>query len=368
MALFDAVFEGGGAKGVAFVGAMEILNGRGHRLRRYLGTSAGAITATLSAAGYSPAEMLSAVMEKTPDGKPRFSTFMDVPSADVFPAALCRESVLRKALAEIDIPLVPDALEAKFGDMLLERLLHTRVFARMFSFVETGGFYAGRAFLAWITEKLGTKGIAAGDTLADFNAKTGADLSLVASDTSDMEMLVLNHRTAPKVPVAWAVRMSMSIPFVWQEVLWREEWGTYLGRAKKDNVIVDGGCLSNFPIRLIAETDEPIRDVMGDTDPNGALNLGLLIDETKPVPGAADTAKTPLGVSSLRTIQRVSRLVDTLTGASDNEMIRRRTAEICRLPAKGYGTLEFGMEGERLDLFLQAGRDAMNRHLAGRGL
>jgi predicted acylesterase/phospholipase RssA len=252
--------------------------------------------------------------------------------------------------------------------MLLDRLLHGKVFARIFSFVESGGFYAGRAFLDWIVEKLGAKGIAAGDTFEDFNRKTGADLSLVASDTTDMEMLVLNHRTAPRVPVAWAVRMSMSIPFVWQEVVWREEWGAYLGRAKTGNVLVDGGCLSNFPIRLIAETDETIREVMGDTDPNGALNLGLLIDETRPVPGAPDTPKTPTGISSLKTVQRVSRLLDTLTGAADNEMIRRRAAEICRLPAKGYGTLEFGMEGERLELFLQAARDAMNRHLAGRQL
>ncbi len=368
MALLDAVFEGGGAKGVAFAGALEILGRRGHGLRRFIGTSAGAITATLAAAGYSPAEMLAAVLEKTADGKPRFSTFMDIPAPEDFPAGLRQDSLTMKALGEIDIPLVPNALEQHFDELLLDRLLHTRVFARLFSFAEAGGFYAGRAFRDWMIEKLAVKGIADADTLADFNRKTGADLSMVASDTTDMEMLVLNHRTAPGVPVAWAVRMSMSIPFVWQEVVWRAEWGPYLGRTKTDNVIVDGGCLSNFPIRMIAETDASIQEIMGGTDPNGALNLGLLIDESRPVPGQPDTPKTPTGFTSVKAIQRVSRLIDTLTGAADNEMIRRHEDEICRLPAKGYGTLEFGMEGERLDVFLQAARDAMTEHLDRRSL
>ena len=56
MATFDMVFEGGGAKGTAFVGALEVLFAAGHKHRRLVGTSAGAITATLLGAGYSPQE------------------------------------------------------------------------------------------------------------------------------------------------------------------------------------------------------------------------------------------------------------------------------------------------------------------------
>jgi predicted acylesterase/phospholipase RssA len=108
-----------------------------------------------------------------------------------------------------------------------------------------------------------------------------------------------------------------------------------MGRAKAGSIIVDGGVLSNFPIRLIATMDDEIRSIMGDTDPDGAGNLGLLIDESIPVPGAPDTAETPLPVTRLRTVQRVSRLIDTMTGASDNDVIRRFASEICRLPAKG---------------------------------
>jgi hypothetical protein len=61
---YDLVFEGGGAKGMAFVGAYEELAERGHTCGRLLGTSAGAITAAFIAAGYVPAEMLAALNER----------------------------------------------------------------------------------------------------------------------------------------------------------------------------------------------------------------------------------------------------------------------------------------------------------------
>ena len=77
---YDLVFEGGGAKGMAFVGACEEFFSRGHTFGRLLGTSAGAITATLLAAGYTPAEMLDALAEKTDDGKSVFEGFMGPPA------------------------------------------------------------------------------------------------------------------------------------------------------------------------------------------------------------------------------------------------------------------------------------------------
>ena len=76
---FNLVFEGGGAKGLVFVGAIAEFEAQGYSYGRLLGTSAGAITATLLAAGFTAAELLEAVDEKLPNGKARFSTFMDIP-------------------------------------------------------------------------------------------------------------------------------------------------------------------------------------------------------------------------------------------------------------------------------------------------
>ena len=356
MALFDVVFEGGGAKGSAFVGALQAITEQGHRTRRLIGTSAGAITAALLAAGYSPEEMLAAVNEKR-GGKPRFASFMDAPRNTDFTDAEKEASETMAAMRAAHLPVLTDRV-------VLNALLASPLYPQLFCFVECGGLFAGATFVEWLTEKLGVKGIKGTDTLAGMFAITGVDLSLVASDTADMEMLVLNHRTAPQVPVVWAVRMSMSIPFIWREVIWQAGWGTYRGRSKKGNTIVDGGVLSNFPIRLIAE---PAPELMGDTDPNAALNLGLLLDEELPVPGV-DVSTPPKPLDHLRVVQRLSRLIDTMMGAQDNDEMRARAPEICRLPVRGYGTTEFDMPDAKMAALVQAGHDITVQHLKGRRL
>jgi predicted acylesterase/phospholipase RssA len=155
--------------------------------------------------------------------------------------------------------------------------------------------------------------------------------------------------------------MSMSIPFVWQAVVWDEHWGAYCKRAKTGNAIVDGGVLSNFPIRLIAEPND---ELMGGTDPDAARNLGLLIDETKVVPGVSADEKKAKLATRLRTVQRVTQLIDTMTEARDNEAIHKHSEEICRVPAKGYGTTEFDMSAERLEALINGGREAMQAYLS----
>ncbi len=216
----------------------------------------------------------------------------------------------------------------------------------MLSFNECGGFYTGNAFLAWFRKKLQAKGIDPDLTWSQFAAKTGSDVSVVTSDVTDQEMVILNERTAPQVPVAHAVRMSMSIPFVWREMIWDGAWGTYLGRDKTGHIFVDGGVLSNFPLELVAESNSEIIKIMGNTDPNGAGTLGLMLDQNIPVPGAANS-QTPR--PRLRTADRVTRLIDTMTGSSDAEIMRKYPKLICHLPVGGYGTTEFRMSQDRMN-------------------
>ena len=74
----DLVFEGGGVKSAAFAGAVEVLLGRGFKLRRLMGSSAGAITAAFLAAGYGASELATVLGERAPGSqKRRFSKFLD---------------------------------------------------------------------------------------------------------------------------------------------------------------------------------------------------------------------------------------------------------------------------------------------------
>lgn len=371
MALYDLVFEGGGAKGMAFAGALQVFADAGHQHRRIVGTSAGAITAMLTGAGYTPAELTAECTKTDASGKPVFATFMDPPVESDFTEPLiagCETLALMKQAGFPFSGMLQD-IEKK----IIKALLHLELYRELFSFNECGGFYAGDAALNWFRERLKAKGMAADITWADFAAKTGKDVSVVTTDVTDKEMVVLNARTAPGVPVAESVRMSMSIPFVWREMIWQKEWGPYrlMGtdgkiteHDKSGHIFVDGGVLSNFPLRLIAESWPNVVAVMGPTDPNAAKNLGLLLDASVMVPGAAvsDTVRP-----RLRAADRVTQLIDTMTDSADLAIIKKYEANICRLPVGGYGTTEFRMSAERQKLLIDSGTTAMKAYLAAAG-
>ncbi|MGB8770378.1 MAG: patatin-like phospholipase family protein [Candidatus Korobacteraceae bacterium] len=355
MALLDLVFQGGGAKGAAFVGALEVLAAAGHSHRRLIGTSAGAITATLLGAGYSAAELSQATAETLPGTTdPVFTTFMDAPKTNDFDSAEIANSQIMELLENAHVPGFASKEMLSLGMQL-------DLFREMFSFNECGGFYTGNAFLAWFRNKLQAKRLDPDLTWSQFAAKTGSDVSVVTSDVTEQEMLVLNERTAPQVPVALAVRMSMSIPFVWREMIWDSAWGMYRGRNKTGHTFVDGGVLSNFPLELVAESNPEIVEIMGNTDPNGAGTLGLMLDQNIAVPGAGNS-QTPR--PRLRTADRVTRLIDTMTGSSDAEIMRKYPNLICHLPVGGYGTTEFRMSQDRMNLLIGAGRTAMTAYLS----
>jgi len=371
---YDLVFEGGGAKGLVFVGAMQAFETAGHTFQRVIGTSAGAITATLLAAEYNAEELLQAINEKTADGEPRFSTFMDIPES--FDKEVIENSLTAAILDTVDNPFLPNRIEAPADRKILNTLLQLPVYRNLFSFVELGGWYDGVTFLNWLQEKLNSKGKKLGEaTFAEFHKRRpNQELTVIAADTDARERLILNHRTTPDLPVVWAVRMSMSIPFLWQEVIWQKEWGLYQGRNITGHTIVDGGVLSNFAMDLLVTKDPKIRKIMGPVDDKTQV-LGFLIDEDIVVPGAADIAVQErkelkpkqdmmrLDVQQAIIVQRITRLIDTITNAHDKTIIREYKDRVCRLPAQGYGTTEFGMSPMRIDAIVAAGRKTMSDFL-----
>ena len=364
---YDLVFEGGGAKGMAFVGACAELLGNGHSYGRLLGTSAGAITATLLAAGYSVEEMSAALVEQE-DGAPVFASFMGKP--EDFAASEIDESATLTLLKNIDITLLPNFLEDRMDRKVTEALAKGGKSRHLVALVERGGWFAAGRFVRWMTAKLdagkrpdGSPRAYSKMTLQQFFEATGVDLSMVASDTSEGKLLVLNHRTAPECPVVYAVRMSMSIPLVWDEVVWRKEWGAYRDRDVTGHGIVDGGMLSNFPLELFISSEPQVTNVMGPKQQNPVL--GLMIDEALEVTvaGRGVLAKSSVKPGELAIVKRISRLVDTATTAHDKRVIEEHGTMIVRLPAKGYGTTEFDMSEGRRDALIEAARLAMETWL-----
>lgn len=361
---YDLVFEGGGAKGIVFVGALLEFEQRGHTFDRLLGTSSGAITAALLAAGYDSSALLAALNEHE-NGQPVLAGFMGPP--DPFNQAAVRASELFAILHQTNLPLVPPVLEEKLDTEIVTLLTQQPQLRHIFSFVERGGWYSAQRFVQWLQQKLDT-GLwngkprnFSGISLTEFFKTTGIELTVIASDTTDGRILVLNHNTAPACPLLWAVRMSMSIPFIWPEVVWQASWGTYRGRDITNHAVVDGGLLSDFPIELFVSDQPDVTALMG---PKQERNiLGYLIDELLPVEGAPPAPPGGgLPLETSRTGQRIGRLVNTALNGHDKMVLDGFEQLVVRLPAKSYGSLEFNMSDARRAALVAAGQHAMQHY------
>ena len=153
----------------------------------------------------------------------------------------------------------------------------------------------------------------------------------------------------------------MSIPLVWDEIIWKANWGQYLGRDMEGHAIVDGGILSNFPIELFISDALQVTKLMGPKQDTPVL--GLLIDEKLPVSLAKGIfVNITIKPGELQTVQRLRRLVDTATGAHDKMVMDEYSHLVVRLPAQGYGTTEFDMTDERRNALVKAGQGAMARY------
>jgi NTE family protein len=378
---FDVVFEGGGIKGAAFAGALQALEEAKASYRRLVGSSAGAIVSTLLAADYKPARLLEILTEHTAEGHHLFSTFLVPPDKipapvgrDGKPAGALVKTVWEKGCFGLMKSLVVFEPLARHNPKFAPENMRNYM-GRSLSLLSTGSAASDGKFIAWMEDRLREGGFGPEVKLDEFHEVTstrGIQLSVVATDVTARKSLVLNHRTAPKLPVKWAVRMSMGIPLVWSEVEWRDEWGQYRGQAMRDGQdghrVVDGGVLSNFPLKYLIDEDKRYSKETGVLGPfredARARPLGLLLDETKEAAGAPSPEEKRRMAERLPVYQSISRLMDTMSSAWDQEAIDEHKDLICRIGVKGYDTLDFDMEKPRLDLLVASGRDCTRAYLA----
>jgi NTE family protein len=186
----NLVFEGGGVKGIAYAGALEVLEKRKilKDIVRVGGASAGAINAVLMALGYTRQEMLDVLLELD------FRKFLDDSWG-----------------------LLPD----------VKRLLREY------------GWFKGDFFEEWIRRQITKKGQPADVTFAQLKASGHRGLYLIGTNLSTGYEEVFSAERTPRMRVSKAVRMSMSIPLFFAAVL-----------SRRGDVYVDGGVLDNYPVKL----------------------------------------------------------------------------------------------------------------------
>lgn len=211
--LCDAVFEGGGVKGIGLVGAAAAVEKAGYGFVNLAGTSAGAIVAALLAVGYTATE-IGTVLTSI-----KYEDFKD------------------------------DTCLSKFGGI-------GKIISEIFAY----GAYRGDFFENWLNQLLLAKGKTTFGQIVMKEAsqdKYQYKFQAIASDITDKKLLVLpgdlkGFGLDPnKFSIAAAVRMSMSIPLFFEPAKLTDKEG-------KTHYIVDGGTLSNYPVWLLDDgTSDP---------------------------------------------------------------------------------------------------------------
>ncbi|MDQ1524870.1 MAG: hypothetical protein QOE47_2794 [Pyrinomonadaceae bacterium] len=290
----NLVFEGGGVKGIAYGGAVEVLEESQitQQIERVAGTSAGAITAAMISLNYTAAAirkiMLTLPFEKFEDG-----------CELVAPIRLIRHYGWFKG--NYFLNLMESYIEAKTGD--------------------------GRATFRDLTEK--------------YRAKNFKDLYVFGTDLSQQAVQEFSYRATPDVAVADAVRMSMSIPFFFE--------ARYYEQDGANNVYCDGGVLNNYPVSTFDEQYTSVDPDLGHTMLHRTPNpetLGFHLDNLDaPTPRPIDNVRR-FAVSVFEAILDIQNIL-----LKTNPGDERRTVFINDL---GVNTTDFALSHQmKLDLIAQ---------------
>ncbi len=236
----NLVLEGGGIRGIAYVGAlMELKKSKMlDSITRVAGTSAGAIAATLYALGYTPEEI----------------------SDEIY---------------NLKIKSMADGKWIFIGG--------TSRLVRKF------GWYQGNEFEKWISNLIKRKTGKENITFEELNklSKTSSEfkeLFLTGTNLTKQKLVIFCKDTYPKLEVRTAVRISMGIPLYYQAVIIDSD-GKCIHKKKdyhKGDVMVDGGILGNFPIHIF-DFEKFIKETGDSTPIINYQTIGLRLDNDQQI-------------------------------------------------------------------------------------
>lgn len=178
----NLVFNGGGIRGICFIGALDCLENEGLNLKnvkRLAGTSVGALISFCYACGYSSKELLDEILNKN---------FKELTASSIF------------------------------------NLLNHK------------GLDKGEKIMSWLEYMAEKKGISPKITFEETEKLLGKKLYIVASNLNSYHSDVFSFEKTPKFSVLQAIRMSISVPFIFTPIKWN------------NCLYVDGGITEPFPL------------------------------------------------------------------------------------------------------------------------
>jgi NTE family protein len=245
------VLEGGGIRGIAYAGALQVLEEKNVTpgIEKVAGTSVGAITGLLFSVGYTAAE-------------------------------------IKQILFGMDIAVFNDGEDFFIGGSI--RLN------------KNYGWYKGEELEAWLGEKIKAKTGSTQTTFRQLHVLALADKKYkgfyaTATNLSKQRLEVFSWETHPDMPLKTAVRASCSIPLYYGAVFIDS-----VGKVKEQpqgaehyDVYVDGGLLANYPITIFNEA--------GKENTISEYTLGLKLERPEQLAyNKSNTGIAPYGIHSFK--------------------------------------------------------------------
>lgn len=104
------------------------------------------------------------------------------------------------------------------------------------NFLQKYGLESGKKLIEWLGTFLIKKGYNQDITFSQLYKKTGIHLQILASNVNKYTLGIFDYEKTPKLKVLKAIRMSISIPFL------------FSAEKYKGDIYVDGGLVANHPM------------------------------------------------------------------------------------------------------------------------
>jgi predicted acylesterase/phospholipase RssA len=286
-------FEGGGGKGITYLGAIEALEelkilpvnkpaGK-NQILGLAGSSAGAITALLLALGLSSTEFKELL------GQPqKFNAFFDGPSPSFYRVNDIAEGKRQRgrdpkvddfvvAKRQLWLTLLGTAISSVLpkDDNPILKAIRRDVGGYLYNIIFDRGLFPGFAVLEFFqgllreftakqgkdadaVTRAGIKRDGSDMTFEQFHKLTKIDLAFTGVNVTTKRLGRWSRSTTPKFPIADAVSISMNIPLLFKPV--RVDQSPSTQAVSATGFWVDGGVLNNLPLHLFDDNaDNPNR-------------------------------------------------------------------------------------------------------------
>lgn len=201
-------------------------------------------------------------------------------------------------------------------------------------FLQTFGLDSGENVSAMIGDIIENKLQQRDITFLELSKKTGKNLVVCVANITEKESEYFCLETHPTASVMMAIRMSVSLPFIFTPV-------EYMG-----NLYVDGGIFESLPVRYIENFKDPLKDTL-------ALRINTILSKDIP---------QNLFNYTINLLDAIIEKANTLATISEKVRVIDVEFEDADYMSFNFDTMNFDFNEGVIDAYIDKGFEIMMKH------